>query len=96
MDVNDYGQELRSRADGMVLAGMSHKDVAHTLNVCERSIKRWYRVHKSGATLEIKEKSGRPKFPRVAKNIIAKAFSYFGFTINDPDCNYKLSLYVIP
>ena len=90
MDVNDYGQELRSRA------GMSHKDVAHTLNVCERSIKRWYRVHKSGATLEIKEISGRPpKFPRVAKILLLKHFHIFGFTINDPDCNYKLALYVI-
>ena len=76
MDVNDYGQELRSRAVGMVLAGMSHKDLAHTLNVCERSIRRWYRVHKSGATLQTKERSGRPpKFPRVAKIIIAKSLT---------------------
>ena len=60
MKVDEYGQELRFRDLGMVLAGMSHKDVAHTLNVCERSIRRWYRVHKSGATLETKERSGKP------------------------------------
>ena len=69
MDVNDYVQELRSRAVGMVLAGMSHKDVAHTLNVCERSIRRWYRVHKSGATLQTKREIWKTtEIPSGSKN----------------------------
>ena len=79
MNVNDHGQELRSRAVCMVLACISHKDVAHTLNVCERSIRRLYRVHNSGAKLETEERSGKPpKFHRVAKIMIAKSLTKKG------------------
>ena len=73
MDVNDHGLELRSRAIGMVTVEMSQKEVARSLNVNERSNRRWYKAHKSGETLETKERSGSPpKFHRVAKIIIAR------------------------
>ena len=76
MDVNDHGYGLRSRAIGMILAGTSHKKVAQILGVSERSIGRWYRVHKSGGTLETKRRSGRPpKFQRAAKIAIAKSLT---------------------
>ena len=74
MDVNDHGLELRSQAIGMVVAGMTQKEVAQTINVSERSIRRWYSIHNSGKTLETKARSGRPpKFHRVAKIVIAKS-----------------------
>ena len=60
MDVNDHGLELRSRAIGMVTVGMSQKEVASTLNVSERSIRRWYKAHKSVDTLETKDRSELP------------------------------------
>ena len=60
----------------MILAGKSHKKVAQILGVSERSIRRWYRVHKSGGTLETKRRSGRPpKFQRAAKIAIAKSLT---------------------
>ena len=71
MDVNDHGLELRSQAIGMVVTGMTQKEVAQTLNVSECSIRRWYSIHNSGKTLETKARSGRPpKFHRVAKIVI--------------------------
>ena len=74
MDVNDHGLELRSQAIGMVVAGMTQKEVAQTFNVSERSIRRWYSIHNSGKTLETKARSGRPpKFHLVAKIGIAKS-----------------------
>ena len=93
MDVNDHRLKLRSRAFGMVTAGMSQKEVASTLNVSERSIRRWYKAHKFGETLETKERSGRPpKFHRVAKIIIvAQQKKAINTKIGNKDNQYGVS-----
>ncbi|KAI6653154.1 Transposable element Tcb1 transposase [Oopsacas minuta] len=74
MNVRDHGIAVRSKAIGMLEAGVSLKDVALRLGVGLRSIKRWWAAAKCGHSLETKARSGRPKtLNRAAKIVIAKS-----------------------
>ena len=74
MNVGDHGIAVRSKAIGMLEAGVSQKDVALRLGAGLRSIKRWWAAAKCGQSLETKARSGRPKtLNRAAKIVIAKS-----------------------
>ena len=79
MDVNDHGNELRSRAIGMLRAGLTMKKVSERLNVSLRSVQRWSHRYKLGQTLGTLPRSGRPKvLSRVPKIMISKTFGKRG------------------
>ena len=73
MNVGDHRIAVRSKAIGLLEAGVQQRDVALRLSVGLRSIKRWWAASKRGQSLETKARSGRPKIlNRVAKIVIAK------------------------
>ena len=61
MDVNDHGNELRSRVIGMLRAGLTMKKVSERINVSLRSVQIWSHRDKLGQTLGTLARSGRPK-----------------------------------
>ena len=74
MNVGDHGIAVRSKAIGMLEAGVTQKDVALRLGAGLRSIKRWWAAAKHGQSLETKARSGRPKtLNRATKIVIAKS-----------------------
>ena len=74
MDVKNHGLAVRSRAIGMIQAGMTQKEVATELHVSLRSIERWWKADKLGKSQETKPRCGRPKLlNRVSKIIITKS-----------------------
>ena len=77
MDVGGKGasrSSLRSRAAGMVEAGMSQTDVAQKLGISRRTVNKWWRRVSEGEPMSDKPRSGRPpRISRVAKIVCAKA-----------------------
>ena len=74
MNVSDYGLAMRSKAIGMVEAGIPKKEVAKRLGVGYRSVRRWSLSINLGISLETKKRSGRPPIlDRVSKIVIAKS-----------------------
>ena len=74
MNVPDFGNGVRSQAIGMIAGGLMQKEVALRLEVRERSVRRWWHNHKTGASMETKPRSGRPKkLNRIAKVMINKS-----------------------
>ena len=74
MNVSDYGLAMRSKAIGMVEAGIPKKEVAKRLGVGYRSVRRWSLSNNLGISLETKKRSGRPPIlDRVSKIVIAKS-----------------------
>ena len=72
MNVGDHGIAVRSKAIGMLEAGVPQKDVALMLGAGLRFIKRWWAAAKHGQSLGTKARSGRLKtLNRVAKIVIA-------------------------
>ena len=61
MDVNDHGIEVRSKAIGMLKAGLTMKIVAEKLDVSLRSVQRWSRRDILGKSMETLPRNGRPK-----------------------------------
>ena len=79
MDVNDHGNELRSRTIGMLRAGLTMKKVSERQNVSLRSVQRWSHRDKLGQTLGTLPGSERPKvLSRVPKIIISKTLGERG------------------
>ncbi|KAI6661742.1 Transposase-like [Oopsacas minuta] len=70
MDVRDHGILLRSRAMGMLDAGLTQKKVAQDLNVSISSVKRWSSLYKKGSSLVTKPRSGRPPILKRADKIV--------------------------
>ena len=69
-----YGITVRSKAIGMLEAGVLQNDVALRLGAGLLSIERWWAAAKRGQSLETKARSGRPKIlNRAAKIVIAKS-----------------------
>ena len=74
--VTEYTIDVRNRAIGMILAGMSQTMVSHALKINLRTIQRWWALSKSGKSLSNKPGRGRKNsLSKVAKIIIAKSLS---------------------
>ena len=74
MNVGDHGIAVRSRAIGMLKAGLTQKKVALDLGVGLRSVRRWWAANKQGSTMATKSRSGCPKvLNRAAKIVISKS-----------------------
>ena len=52
MNVGDHGIAVRSKAIGLLEAGVQQRDVALRLSVGLRSIKRWWAASKRGQSLD--------------------------------------------
>ena len=53
MDVKSNPSEIRNRAVGMLLVGITQKKVAKDVGVSIRTIKRWWLKHSKGEALNI-------------------------------------------
>ena len=74
--VTEYTIDVRNRAIGMILAGMSQTKVSHALKINLRTIQRWWALSKKGKSLSNKPGRGRKKsLSKAAKIIIAKSLS---------------------
>ena len=79
MFVNDHGIEVRSKAIGMLKAGLTMKIVAEKLDVSLRSVQRWSRRDILGKSMETLPRNGRPKIlSRIPKIIISKTLGKRG------------------
>ena len=94
MDVNDHGIEVRSKAIGMLKAGLTMKIVAEKLDVSLRSVQRWSRRDILGKSMETLPRNGRPKILScIPKIIISKTLGKRGKSTRTIACNLVNSGY---
>ena len=74
--VKEYPNDIRNRAVGMILGGMSQTDVSRHLDINLRTIQRWFALCKKSKSLKNKPGRGRKTaFSKSSKIIIAKSLS---------------------
>ena len=77
--VKEQSFAIRTKAVGMVEGGMTQNEVAVTLGVNIRTVRRWLAKDKAGDSLENKPGRGpKPKLHRVAKIVIGKSLGKKG------------------
>ena len=69
MNARYHCLEIRSQAIGMIITGMTQKDVATKLGVSLRSIERWWRKHKLGKSRKTEIHPGRKSSVQKAAKI---------------------------
>ena len=67
---------LRGKAVGMMMAGLTTRQVAQELEVHFSSVSRWHHKHKSGKPLSDRKRSGRPTVQtKISKIVLAKSLT---------------------